>query len=125
MKKRKLSAKQKKYFAPRKKTKRVVNIAKRSRSRVYYSKAKRFYGKRKGLLGGSMGNIVIGAVAGAVSPMIPQFLGTWTNPLAFGVAGYVFKKPGLLTIAGYEAGKSLISGGLGGIFGGTNQGGLL
>lgn len=124
MKRRKLSAKQRKYFAPRSKRKKVVNIARRSRTRVVYSKARRFYGKRKGLLGGSMGNIVIGAVAGAVSPMIPQFLGTWTNPLAFGVAGYVFKKPGLLTIAGYEAGKSLLSGGLSGIMG-NNQGGLL
>ena len=123
MKRRKLSAKQKIYFAPRKK-KKVVKIARRSRTRVVYSRAKRFYGKRKGLLGGSMGNIVLGAVAGAVSPMIPQFLGTWTNPAAFGIAGYVFKKPGLLTIAGYEAGKSLLSGGLGSIFGG-NQGGLL
>lgn len=123
MKRRKLSAKQKIYFAPRKK-KKVVKIARRSRTRVVYSRAKRFYGKRKGLLGGSMGNIVLGAVAGAVSPMIPQFLGTWTNPAAFGIAGYVFKKPGLLTIAGYEAGKSLLSGGLGNIFGG-NQGGLL
>lgn len=124
MKKRKLSAKQKLYFAPRKHKKKVVNIAKRSRTRYVYTKAKKFYGKRKGLLGGSMGNIVLGAVAGAVSPMIPQFLGTWTNPAAFGIAGYVFKKPGLLTIAGYEAGKSLLSGGLGNIFG-NNQGGLL
>jgi hypothetical protein len=71
-----------------------------------------------------MGNVVVGAVAGAVSPMIPQFVGGWTNPIAFGVLGYVLKKPALLTVAGYEAGKTLIGGGLNNIFGG-NEGGLL
>ncbi len=99
-------------------------MARYRRARRYYAGAKRFYRGRKGLLGGSMGNVVLGAVAGAVSPMIPQFVGTWTNPIAFGVAGYFFKKPGLLTIAGYEAGKSLMSGGIPS-FGGNNQGGLL
>lgn len=120
-----MSALQKKYFGKRTKRKRtVVKVARYRRARRYYAGAKRFYRGRKGLLGGSMGNVVLGAVAGAVSPMIPQFVGTWTNPIAFGVAGYVFKKPGLLTIAGYEAGKSLMSGGIGNIFG-NNQGGLL
>lgn len=122
MKRKKLSAKQKKYFAPRKKRKKVVSVAKKgSRVKYVYGKAKSFHKGRKGLLGGSMGNVVIGAVAGAVSPMIPQFIGGWTNPIAFGVAGYVFKKPALLTVAGYEAGKMLIGGN---IFG-NSQGGFL
>ena len=120
-----MTAKQLKYFGKRKKPKKeVVKVAKYRRARRYYAGAKRYYRARKGLLGGSMGNAVIGAVAGAVSPMIPQFIGGWTNPIAFGVAGYVLKKPALLTVAGYEAGKTLISGGLGNIFG-NNQGGLL
>lgn len=125
MKRRKMTALQKKYFGKRSTRKRsVVKVARYRRARRYYAGAKRFYRGRKGLLGGSMGNVVLGAVAGAVSPVIPQFMGCWTNPLAFGVAGYVFKKPGLLTVAGYEAGKCLMSGGIGNIFGG-NQGGLL
>jgi len=128
MKKRKMSALQRKYFGKRSKrktTKRtVVKVARYRRARRYYAGAKRFYRGRKGLLGGSMGNVVVGAIAGAVSPMIPQFIGSFTNPVAFGVAGYVLKKPALLTVAGYEAGKMLISGGIGNIFG-SNQGGLL
>lgn len=128
-KRRRMTAKQLKYFGPRrtrKKTK-VVNIARRrryGRVRTVYSRARRGYSRRKGLLSGNTGNIVIGAVAGAASPMIPQFLGGWTNPLVFGGLGYFLKKPALLTIAGYEAGKNLTSGGLlGG--GGDSSGGWL
>lgn len=46
--------------------------------------------------------------------MIPQFLGEWTNPVAFGAAGYLLKKPALLTVAGYELGRKLTGGGIGG-----------
>lgn len=128
MKKRRMTAKQLKYFGPRRKTKkkRVVTIARRKygRARTVYRAARRGYSKRKGLLSGNTGNIVIGAGAGFLSGMIPQFLGGWTNPLVFGGLGYVLKKPALLTIAGYEAGKNLSSGGIFGS-GGESQGGWL
>ena len=123
MKKRRMTAKQLKYFGKRKKSKRRnVNMARRrSRTRTIYRTARRGYRSRKGLLSGSMGNVIIGAAAGAVSPMIPQFIGNFTNPVLFGVAGYFLKKPALLTVAGYEAGQALIggnlfSGGNGGVF---------
>jgi len=112
VKRRRMTAKQLKYFGPRKRQNKVVKVARRRRSyRRYYAKARRAYRSRKGLLSGSIGNVVIGAAAGAISPMIPQFLGQWTNPVAFGIAGYFFKKPALMSIAGYELGKSLMGGG--------------
>ena len=57
----------------------------------------------------------MGAVAGAVSPMIPNVLGAYTKPIVFGAGGYLLKKPALLSIAGYETGK--IIGGM--VFGGN------
>jgi len=87
-------------------------MARRRYGRTIYRSARKGYRSRKGLLGGSMGNILIGAVAGAVSPMIPDVLGGWTKPAVFGAAGYFFKKPALMSIAGYEIGKTLMGGGL-------------
>jgi hypothetical protein len=55
-------------------------------------------------------NFVWGAGAGLASGMIPQFLGKWTNPVAFGAAGYILKKPALMGVAGYELGKSFAGG---------------
>jgi len=71
-----------------------------------------------------MGNLVIGAIAGAVSPMIPNIIGKWTKPALFGVAGYALKKPALITIAGYELGRGLMTNGfsLGGGGNGNNGG---
>ena len=89
----------------------------RTRTRTVYRKARRGYRKRKGLLTGNMGNILIGAGAGAFEPMIPQFLGKWTTPLVFGGLGYYFKKPVLLGIAGYKIGQMFSFGG-----GGTKAG---
>jgi len=82
----------------------------------YIRAARRGYSRRKGLLGGNTGNILIGAVAGAASNMIPDIIGPWTKPLVFGAGGYILKKPALLTIAGYEAGKQLSAN----LFGGGN-----
>lgn len=96
----------------------------KTRTRTVYRKAKRGYRARKGLLSGNTGNIVIGAAAGFVSPYIPRVLGGWTLPIVFGVGGYYFKKPALLSIAGYEAGRMISAGGLGNILGsGSGTGG--
>jgi len=92
-----------------------------ARRRTYrrraYTAARRGYRRRKGLLSGNAGNVVIGAVAGFASPYIPRVLGGWTLPIVFGGAGYLLKKPALLSIAGYEAGKTLSTGGLLGLGG--------
>ncbi len=99
-------------------------MAKRRRAAVRYvtRKAKSGYRKRKGLLSGNTGNMIIGAAAGFAAPYIPRVLGTWTLPVVYGAAGYVFHKPALLSIAGYELGKSLSTGGLLGGLGGGNGG---
>lgn len=95
-------------------------MARRRRRAVRYvtRKAKGGYRKRKGLLSGNTGNMIIGAGAGFASPYIPRVLGVWTLPVVFGGAGYLFKKPALLSIAGYEAGKALSTTFLGGGNGG-------
>jgi len=68
--------------------------------------------------------MIIGAAAGFASPYIPRVLGAYTLPIVYGAAGYAFKKPALLSIAGYELGKTLSTGGLlGGLIGGGNGGG--
>ena len=95
----------------------------RSYTRRVYTKARRSYRRRKGLLSGNMGNVVVGAVAGAVGDYIPPLIGVYTKPVAFAVGGYLLKKPALLSIAGYEAGKiagSMFLGG-GGMPGGQAQ----
>jgi hypothetical protein len=75
------------------------------------------------LLSGNTGNIIIGAGAGFAAPYIPRVLGVWTLPVVFGGAGYFFKKPALLSIAGYELGKTISTSGLiGGLGGGGNGG---
>ena len=58
--------------------------------------------------------MVYGAIGGAISPMIPQFIGGWTNPAVFGALGYLMKKPAFFTIAGYEVGRKLGSSMFGG-----------
>jgi len=100
-------------------------MARRRAVRYVTRKAKRGYRKRKGLLSGSTGNMIIGAAAGFASPYIPRVLGVWTLPVVYGVAGYVAHKPALLSIAGYELGRSIsasgLIGGLGGGGGGASQ----
>jgi len=93
-------------------------MAKRKRrTRTVTRKVRRGYRKRRGFLTGNIGNIVIGAGFGAISPMIPQFLGGFTTPLVAGGLGYYFKKPALMGIAGYELGKAISPfGGANGIF---------
>ncbi len=94
-------------------------------TRYVTRKAKSGYRKRKGLLTGNTGNMIIGAGAGFASPYIPKVLGVWTLPVVYGGAGYIFKKPALLSIAGYELGKTLSTGGLlSGLIGGGNGGGV-
>jgi hypothetical protein len=95
-------------------------MARRTRTR-YRTRVKKVYSRRKGLLSGNMNNIIWGAAGGFVSGMIPQFLGKWTNPVAFGAAGWLLKKPAFLSIAGYEIGKafsggSIFKGGSGGFW---------
>ena len=105
----------------------MVNIARRrarrrSYTRTVYRKARSGYRRRKGFLTGNMGNVIVGAGFGAISPMIPQFLGGFTNPaVAFGL-GYYFKKPALMGIAGYELGKAFSPLGNGSVGGFTGQG---
>lgn len=93
----------------------------RTRARRYVTRrARSGYRRRKGLLSGNTGNMIIGAGAGFTSPYIPRVLGIWTLPVVFGVAGYVAKKPALLSIAGYELGKTISASGL---IGGLGNGG--
>ncbi len=66
--------------------------------------------------------MIIGAGAGFVSPLIPKVIGPWTLPVVFGAAGYIAKKPVLMTLAAYELGRSLSAMGVLGI-GGGNSGG--
>jgi hypothetical protein len=96
--------------------------ARRARRAVRYvgRSARRGVRRRKGLLSGNTGNIIIGAAAGFASPYIPRVLGIWTLPVVYGVAGYVAKKPALLSIAGYELGKTISASGL---IGGLGNGG--
>lgn len=99
----------------------------RKATRYVTRTARRGVARRKGLLKGNAGNVAIGAVAGFASPYIPRVLGGWTLPVAFGVGGYLLKKPALFSIAGYELGKTLSTGGLlgnlGGLGGGNGNGG--
>lgn len=94
------------------------------RARRYVARAaRRGYRKRKGLLSGNTGNMIIGAAAGFASPYIPRIIGPWTLPVVFGAAGYFMKKPALLSIAGYELGKTISTSGIiGGLGGGGNGG---
>jgi len=96
-------------------------MARRARTRTVYRKAKRGYRARKGLIGGELKNVAWGAGAGMVAPYIPRVVGKWTLPLAFGVAGYLLKKPVLLGIAGYEIGRGFSLGGNGSGAGFTGQ----
>lgn len=82
----------------------------RRKTRTVYRTVRKGYRARKGLLTGSLGNILWGGVAGYASSMIPQFIGKWTNPVVFGAAGYLLKKPALLGVAGYAAGQALAGG---------------
>lgn len=87
-----------------------------ARTRTVYRKAKRGYRARKGLLGGSMNNVLWGGIAGVLSSFIPSNLpvvGKFGKPVVLGAGGYILKKPALLTCAGYELGKTLITSGLG------------
>lgn len=103
-------------------------MAKKKKAAIRYitKKAKSGYRKRKGMLSGQKGNMIIGGVAGFASPYIPRFIGPWTLPVAFGVVGYIAKKPVLMTLAAYELGKILSTGGLlsglGGLGGGNGGG---
>jgi len=54
---------------------------------------------------------VWGGGAGAISPYVPQVVGKWTNPILFGGASILLKKPQLMTIAGYQAGQALMMNG--------------
>lgn len=94
----------------------------RRATRYVTRKARGGYRKRKGLLSGNTGNIIIGAAAGFASPYIPRVLGGWTLPVVYGGLGYLMKKPALLSICGYEIGKTLSTGGLLGGLGGGNGG---
>lgn len=96
------------------------------RTRTVYRSVKRGYRSRKGLLSGNIGNLLIGAIAGATSPMIPNIIGKWTKPVLFGVAGYALKKPALITIAGYELGRGFTMNGFSvGNGGNGNNGGFI
>ena len=55
--------------------------------------------------------------------MIPQFLGRYTTPAVALGAGWYFKKPELLGIAGYEIGKMIspVGGSNGGLFKGQGD----
>ena len=84
----------------------------RTRTRTRYVRT-RGRSRKKSFLSGKVGNLVIGAGAGALGGMVPQFIGQYTNPIVFGGLGWYFNKPALLGIAGYELGKGL-TGGFGG-----------
>ena len=86
-------------------------MARKTRTRTVYRRAKRSYRRRKGLLSGTLGYIVLGAAAGFATKFIPPVIGKYTAPAILGAAGYFFKKPALMAIAGYQAGSILAGGG--------------
>jgi len=88
-------------------------MAARRRTRTVYRRARRAYTRRRSMVSGPVGNVLIGAGAGLVSPYIPNVLGQWTKPILFAGAGYVFKKPALMAIGGYELGRSFTLGNAG------------
>jgi len=90
----------------------------RTYTRRVYSRAKRGYRRRKGLLSGNVGQMAYGAIGGIVGDMIPPVIGGWTKPLAFGAIGYLTKKSPFFVMAGYEAGKMLNP------FGNSSNGGI-
>lgn len=89
----------------------VIKIARRKVTRRYYGRARRGYRKRKGLLSGAFGYIALGAAAGFAEKFIPPILGKWTAPAVIGAAGFFFKKPALMAVAGYTLGKMFTGGG--------------
>jgi hypothetical protein len=122
MKRRKLTAKQKLYFAPRKKKKKVLSMARYRRTRRYASRARSF-GRRSRSFGGGGGsmtkNVLDGAIVGIAQSAIPDMFPMQDPIIALGV-GWWRKNPTLTTLGGLQLGASI-----GGMFGGsTGTGGV-
>jgi hypothetical protein len=85
----------------------------RSRIRYIKTKARRIASKGKGLM-----PAVLGAIAGALTPIGNRYLGKWGQPAALGLTGYMSGNETLVTLAGYGIGVQ-IGQGLNQTLGGT------
>lgn len=124
MKRRKMSALQKKYFGKRKsaKKKRVIYTARRRR---YYGRARRIFSRARGRGSGSITkNALDGVIVGVAQSAIPDMIPMQDPLIALGV-GWFRKNPTLVTLGGIQLGAQLgsyVGGGLGGLkVGGTSQ----
>ena len=119
MKRRKMTAKQLRYFGKRKK-KRVVAMARRRSFRRFRSYARRARGRRGG--GGSVTkNAIDGVLVGIAQTAIPDVIPMQDPLIALGV-GWFRRNPTLMTLGGVQLGAQL-GGMIGGITGGSKVGG--
>lgn len=122
-KRRRLTAKQRKYFAPRRRTRRkVVNVARRRR---YYTRGRRYVRRARSWGGGkpSMKNAIDGIIVGVAQTAIPDMVPMQDPLIALGV-GWFRKNPTLTTLGGIQLGAQLgamVGGGTGIRVGGTSQ----
>ena len=105
---RKMTAKQRKYFAPRRTRTRTV-VKTMPRRRRSYGRVRRSRGGRRGLggiLSGKIGNIVAGLAAGVAASTLSGKI-PYSNPLAFGGVGYFMGNETLLTMAGLQLSSAI------------------
>jgi hypothetical protein len=112
-----MTAKQLKYFGPRKKRASKKSVKTMPRRRRYYAKA-RSYGRRA--MGSSFGPAIAGAAAGVARQLGAKFLGNIGAPVGEFAVGYFMKNQTAMYMAGRDAGAMLSSGFLGGT--GTGNG---
>jgi len=106
-KKRVLTAKQKKYFAPR---------TPKKRRNVLMARRKKSYGRKMGGFLGGFNDVFVGIAAGAVENVAPSIMGIDGIPTT--AIGVFMKNNTLKTMGGYMIGNSLI-----GKFTGNQNGG--
>jgi hypothetical protein len=105
---RKMTAKQLKYFGPKRARKGVKTMPRRRR---YYAKA-RSYGRRA--MGSSFGPAITGLIAGAARNVGARFIGGYGAPLAELGVGYFMKNQTAMYMAGRDLGSVLSAGFIGG-----------
>lgn len=119
--KRKMTAKQRRYFGKRK----VVKVARRRRGRAFvgrsYRRASR--GGLGGSMKGTMGQVFDGAAIGAIQAIIPDdALFGLADPAVMIGWGWFRKNQTAQFLGGYQLGQKILSGGFLGIGGGKTGG---
>jgi len=100
-------------------------MAKGTKVRHVYAKAKRTYHRARGMagMGGKLNPVIAGGVAQLGSGVLAGFIGPMGSPLAKGGVGWFMNNPTLLTMAGMEL-AGMVGGGLG-LGAGTGTGGFV